>query len=122
MNDSPTTRPSEPTTIAEYLDAHALQVLPLDGAAAADLGITVPVPAGWQTLDPAQFPLEWTGPVPDLQASYAWCQRMASGHYENFLKLQSESEYLQMSYAEKRKKEKDFGRFIKSVKKQLGDE
>ncbi|MBJ7349931.1 MAG: LpqN/LpqT family lipoprotein, partial [Rhodococcus sp.] len=56
MNDSPTTRPSEPTTIAEYLDAHALQVLPLDGAAAADLGITVPVPAGWQTLDPAQFP------------------------------------------------------------------
>lgn len=56
MNDFPTTRPSEPTTIAEYLDAHALQVLPLDGAAAADLGITVPVPAGWQTLDPAQFP------------------------------------------------------------------
>ena len=45
-----------------------------------------------------------------------------AGHYENFLKLQSESEYLQMSYAEKRKKEKDFGRFIKSVKKQLGDE
>ena len=45
-----------------------------------------------------------------------------AGHYENFLKLKSESEYLQMSYAEKRKKEKDFGRFIKSVKKQLGDE
>ena len=45
-----------------------------------------------------------------------------ASHYENFLKLQSESEYLQMSYAEKRKKEKDFGRFIKSVKKHLGDE
>ena len=45
-----------------------------------------------------------------------------ASHYENFLKLKSESEYLQMSYAEKRKKEKDFGRFIKSVKKHLGDE
>jgi ribosome biogenesis GTPase len=45
-----------------------------------------------------------------------------AGHYENFLKLRSESQYLQMSYAEKRKKEKDFGKFIKSVKKQLEDE
>ncbi len=35
-------------------------------------------------LDPAQFPLEWKGPVPDLQTSYAWCQKMASSHYENF--------------------------------------
>src|SRR3990170_6008303 len=38
-------------------------------------------------------------------------------HYENFLKLRRESEYYQLSYAEKRKKDKDFGRFIKSVKK-----
>jgi ribosome biogenesis GTPase / thiamine phosphate phosphatase len=41
-------------------------------------------------------------------------------HYENFLKLRKESEYHQLSYAEKRKKEKEFGRFIKSVKKDLG--
>ena len=53
MNDA---KSPEPTTIAEYLNAHELQVSPLDGAAAAELGITVPVPAGWQTLDPAQFP------------------------------------------------------------------
>lgn len=53
MNDA---KSPEPTTIAEYLNAHELQVSPLDGAAAAELGIAVPVPAGWQTLDPAQFP------------------------------------------------------------------
>lgn len=47
---------------------------------------------------------------------------MAAGHYENFLKLSSESQYLQMSYVEKRKKEKDFGKFIKSVKKQLRED
>lgn len=34
--------------------------------------------------DPREFPLEWTGPVPELPEAYAWCQRMASGHYENF--------------------------------------
>lgn len=43
------------------------------------------------------------------------------GHYENFLKLKRESEFHEMSYAEKRKKDKDFGRFIKSVKKGLDD-
>lgn len=43
-------------------------------------------------------------------------------HYENYLKLKRESEYHQMSYAEKRKKDKDFGRFINSVKKDLDDE
>ena len=43
-------------------------------------------------------------------------------HYENFLKLRKESEYYQMSYAEKRKKDKDFGRFIKSVKKDLEED
>ena len=42
-------------------------------------------------------------------------------HYENFVKLRRESEFYQQSYAEKRKKEKDFGRFIKSVKKDLRD-
>lgn len=43
-------------------------------------------------------------------------------HYENFRKLRSESEFYQMSYAEKRKKDKDFGKFIKSVKKDLDDD
>lgn len=45
-----------------------------------------------------------------------------AGHLENFLKLQSESAYLQMSYADKRKKEKEFGRFIKSAQKQLRED
>jgi ribosome biogenesis GTPase len=38
-------------------------------------------------------------------------------HYDNYLKLRSESRFHQMSYAEKRKRERDFGKFIKSVKK-----
>ena len=45
--------------------------------------------------------------------------RVEAEHYENFLKLRSESAYYQMSSAEKRKKDKDFGRFIKSAKKDL---
>jgi len=40
-------------------------------------------------------------------------------HYNNFIKLRGESEFNLMSYAEKRKKDKDFGRFIKSVKKNM---
>lgn len=53
-------------------------------------------------------------------------QAMESGeidreHYENFLKLKRESEYHQMSYAERRKKEKVFGKLMKSVKKDLED-
>ena len=43
-------------------------------------------------------------------------------HYENYLKLREESEFYQMSYAERRKKDRDFGRFIKSAKKDLGDD
>jgi ribosome biogenesis GTPase / thiamine phosphate phosphatase len=43
-------------------------------------------------------------------------------HYENFLKLKRESGYHQMSYAEKRKKDKNFGRLIKSVKKHLKED
>ncbi len=43
-------------------------------------------------------------------------------HYENFLKLRKESEYADLSYAEKRRKDKDFGRYVKSVKKDLGAE
>ena len=40
-------------------------------------------------------------------------------HYDNFIKLSSESEFNQMSYAEKRKKDRSFGRFIKTAKKDL---
>jgi ribosome biogenesis GTPase / thiamine phosphate phosphatase len=40
-------------------------------------------------------------------------------HYENYLKLKEESEFYQMSYAAKRKKDRDFGKYIKSVKKDM---
>ena len=43
-------------------------------------------------------------------------------HFENYLKLREESEFYQMSYAEKRKKDRDFGRYIKSAKKDLKDD
>lgn len=39
--------------------------------------------------------------------------------YRNYLKLLSESEYYNMSYIEKRNKDRKFGQFIKSVKKQM---
>lgn len=41
-------------------------------------------------------------------------------HYQNFIKLRSESEFHDLSYLEKRKKDKAFGRYIKSAKKDLG--
>ncbi len=41
--------------------------------------------------------------------------------YLSYLKLKKESDYHEMSYLEKRKKDKAFGRFIKTVKKQLKD-
>ena len=43
-------------------------------------------------------------------------------HFKNFLKLRRESEFHQLSYAEKRKRDKNFGRFVKSVKKGLEEE
>jgi len=43
-------------------------------------------------------------------------------HYDNFIKLRRESEHYLLSYAEKRKKDREFGRFIKSAKKELEDE
>jgi len=48
--------------------------------------------------------------------------RIGADHYGNFMKLRKESERYQMSHAEKRKKDRDFGRFIKSVKKDLEDD
>ncbi|MHB8808889.1 MAG: ribosome small subunit-dependent GTPase A [Desulfobulbaceae bacterium] len=44
---------------------------------------------------------------------------MSEEHLENYLKLRGESEFYQMSYAEKRKKDRDFGRYIKSAKRDL---
>ncbi len=44
---------------------------------------------------------------------------ISEDHYENYLKLREESDFFQMSYIEKRKKDKDFGKFIKSAKKGL---
>jgi ribosome biogenesis GTPase len=41
--------------------------------------------------------------------------------YSNYIKLKKESEYYEMSYLDKRKKDKVFGRFIKTVKKHMKD-
>ena len=41
--------------------------------------------------------------------------------YSSYLKLKKESDYHEMSYQEKRKKDRAFGRFIKAVKKQMQD-
>ena len=54
----------------------------------------------------------------------AVCEAVNSGemsqeHYANYIKLREESEFYQMSYVEKRKKDRDFGRYIKSAKKHL---
>lgn len=42
---------------------------------------------------------------------------LSKERYSNYLKLKKESEYYEMSSLDKRKKDKAFGRFIKSVKK-----
>jgi ribosome biogenesis GTPase / thiamine phosphate phosphatase len=41
--------------------------------------------------------------------------------YSSYVKLKKESEYHEMSYLDKRKKDRAFGRFIKSAKKQMRD-
>lgn len=43
---------------------------------------------------------------------------LTNDRYESYMKLIKESEYHEMSYTEKRKKDKDFGRYIKTVMKQ----
>ncbi len=40
-------------------------------------------------------------------------------HYENFTKLREESEFNEMSRLEKRRKARDFGKFLKSAKKNM---
>jgi ribosome biogenesis GTPase len=44
---------------------------------------------------------------------------LSEDRYSSYIKLKKESEYHEMSYLDKRKKDKAFGRFIKSVKKQM---
>jgi ribosome biogenesis GTPase len=37
--------------------------------------------------------------------------------YQNYIKMKKESDYHEMSYLEKRQRDRDFGKFIKSVMK-----
>ena len=46
---------------------------------------------------------------------------LSKDRYASYMKLKKESDYHEMSYLDKRKKDKAFGRFIKSVKKQMKD-
>ena len=45
---------------------------------------------------------------------------LSEEHHQNYLKLRKESDHYATSYADRRKKERAFGRFIKSAKKQRG--
>jgi ribosome biogenesis GTPase len=44
---------------------------------------------------------------------------LSEERYRNYVKLKKESDFNAMSYLDKRKKDKSFGRFVKSVKKQI---
>jgi ribosome biogenesis GTPase len=44
---------------------------------------------------------------------------LSEDRYRNYLKLRKESDYHELSYVEKRKKEKSFGKYIKTVKTHL---
>ncbi|MBU1564719.1 MAG: ribosome small subunit-dependent GTPase A [Proteobacteria bacterium] len=44
---------------------------------------------------------------------------LTDDRYRSYIKLRNESEYHELSYVDKRKKDRTFGRFIKSVKKQM---
>ncbi len=46
---------------------------------------------------------------------------LSEDRLSSFLKLRKESEHYEMSYSDKRKKDRSFGRFIKSFKKQMKD-
>lgn len=41
-------------------------------------------------------------------------------HFQNYLKIKKESEFYEMSYLDKRKKDKDFGKLVRSVMKDKG--
>ncbi len=44
---------------------------------------------------------------------------LSEDQYQNYIKLKKETEYHDLSYAEKRKKDRTFGRFLKSAMKQM---
>ncbi len=44
---------------------------------------------------------------------------LSQARYDSYLKLKKESEHYQLSYVEKRKKDRNFGRFIKTAKKTM---
>jgi len=46
---------------------------------------------------------------------------LSEDRYSSYIKLKKESEYYELSYVDKRKKDKAFGRFIKSAKKRMKD-
>ena len=46
---------------------------------------------------------------------------LSEDRYSSYIKLKKESEYYEMSYLDKRKKDKAFGQFIKSAKKHMKD-
>jgi ribosome biogenesis GTPase / thiamine phosphate phosphatase len=46
---------------------------------------------------------------------------LSEDRYQNYLKLKQESEFHDLSYGEKRQKDRAFGRFVKSAKKDLRD-
>jgi ribosome biogenesis GTPase len=46
---------------------------------------------------------------------------LSEDRYSSYIKLKKESKHYGMSYMDKRRKDKAFGRFIKSAKKQVKD-
>jgi len=44
---------------------------------------------------------------------------LSEERYQSYMKLMKESEFHQMSYVERRKKDRQFGRMIKTVMKQV---
>jgi ribosome biogenesis GTPase len=44
---------------------------------------------------------------------------LSEERYRNYLKLRKEAEFYDLSYSEKRKKDKTFGRFVKSAMKHM---
>jgi ribosome biogenesis GTPase / thiamine phosphate phosphatase len=46
---------------------------------------------------------------------------LSEDRYSSYIKLKKESDFYGMSYQDKRRKDRDFGRFIKSYKKQMKD-
>jgi ribosome biogenesis GTPase len=46
---------------------------------------------------------------------------LSDDRYQNYMKLRKESQYYDLSYVEKRRKDRAFGRFVKSALKQMKD-